>query len=116
MIQEFVISLAYFNGNCYISVHDKPGNCKENVASIKVNKTKVTLAVGKTFKLKCEIQAEDSSKKLVSHTSSYRYYSTNSKVATVSKAGVITAKGKGTCRIFVLANNGVYKKVKVKVK
>ena len=87
-----------------------------NVASIKVNKTKVTLAVGKTFKLKCEIQAEDSSKKLVSHTSSYRYYSTNSKVATVSKAGVITAKGKGTCRIFVLANNGVYKKVKVKVK
>lgn len=114
MIQESVISLAYFNGNCYISVHDKHGNCKENVASIKVNKTKVTLAVGKTFKLKCEIQAEDSSKKLVSHTSSYRYYSTNSKVATVSKAGVITAKG--TCRIFVLANNGVYKKVKVKVK
>ena len=87
-----------------------------NVASIKVNKTKVTLAVGKTFKLKCEIQAEDSSKKLVSHTSSYRYYSTNSKVATVSKAGVITAKGKGTCSIYVLANNGVYKKVKVKVK
>ena len=87
-----------------------------NVASIKVNKTKVTLAVGKNFKLKCEIQAEDSSKKLVSHTSSYRYYSTNSKVATVSKAGVITAKGKGTCSIYVLANNGVYKKVKVKVK
>lgn len=87
-----------------------------NAASIKVNKKKVTLAVGKTFTLKCEIQAEDSSKKLVSHTSSYRYYSTNSKVATVSKAGVITAKGKGTCSIYVLANNGVYKKVKVKVK
>ena len=87
-----------------------------NVASIKVNKKKVTLAVGKTFTLKCEIKAENSSKNLVSHTSSYRYYTTNSKVATVSKAGVIKAKGKGTCSIYVLANNGVYKKVKVKVK
>ena len=87
-----------------------------NVASIKVNKKKVTLAVGKTFTLKCEIKAENSSKNLVFHTSSYRYYTTNSKVATVSKAGVIKAKGKGTCSIYVLANNGVYKKVKVKVK
>ncbi len=87
-----------------------------NVASIKVNKKKVTLAVGKTFTLKCEIKAENSSKNLVFHTSSYRYYTTNSKVAIVSKAGVIKAKGKGTCSIYVLANNGVYKKVKVKVK
>lgn len=87
-----------------------------NVASIKVNKKKVTLAVGKIFTLKCEIKAENSSKNLVFHTSSYRYYTTNSKVAIVSKAGVIKAKGKGTCSIYVLANNGVYKKVKVKVK
>lgn len=87
-----------------------------NVASIKVNKKKVTLAVGKTFTLKCEIKAENSSKNLIFHTSSYRYYTTNSKVAIVSKAGVIKAKGKGTCSIYVLANNGVYKKVKVKVK
>ena len=69
-----------------------------------------------TFTLKCEVKAENSSKKLVSHTSSYRYYTTNSKVATVSKAGVIKAKVKGSCSIYVLANNGVYKKVKVKVK
>lgn len=81
-----------------------------------MNKKKVTLAVGKTFTLKCEIKAENSSKNLVFHTSSYRYYTTNSKVAIVSKAGVIKAKGKGTCSIYVLANNGVYKKVKVKVK
>ena len=86
-----------------------------NVASIKVNKKKVTLAIGKTFTLKCEIKAENSSKNLVSHTSFYRYYTTNSKVATVSEAGVIKAKGKGSCSIYVLANNGVYKKVKVKV-
>ena len=87
-----------------------------NAASIKVNKTKVTLSVGKTFELKCRIKSENSRKDLISHTSFYRYYTTNSKVATVSKAGVIKAKGKGTCSIYVLANNGVYKKVKVKVK
>ena len=87
-----------------------------NAASIKVNKTKVTLSVGKTFKLKCRIKSENSRKDLISHTGFYRYYTTNSKVATVSKTGVIKAKGKGSCSIYVLANNGVYKKVKVKVK
>ena len=87
-----------------------------NAASIKVNKTKVTLSVGKTFKLKCRIKSENSRKDLISHTGFYRYYTTNSKVATVSKTGVIKAKGKGSCKIYVLANNGVYKKVKVKVK
>ena len=87
-----------------------------NVASIKVNKKKVTLAVGKTFTLKCEIKAENSSKNLVFHTSSYRYYTTNSKVATVSKAGVIKAKGKGTCSIYVLGKQRGVQKVKVKVK
>ena len=56
-----------------------------NVASIKVNKKKVTLAVGKTFTLKCEIKAENSSKNLVFHTSSYRYYTTNSKVAIITE-------------------------------
>ena len=87
-----------------------------NAASIKVNRTEITLSVGKTFQLKCSLKAEDSSKDLVSHTSPFRYYTTNSKVATVNKDGVIKAKGKGVCTIYILANNGVYKKVTVTVK
>ncbi len=87
-----------------------------NVASIKVNRTEITLSVGKTFQLKCSLKAEDSRKDLVSHTSPFRYYTTNSKVATVNKDGVIKAKGKGVCTIYILANNGVYKKVTVTVK
>lgn len=87
-----------------------------NAASIKVNRTEITLSVGKTFQLKCSLKAEDSRKDLVSHTSPFRYYTTNSKVATVSKDGVIKAKGKGVCTIYILANNGVYKKVTVTVK
>ena len=87
-----------------------------NAASIKVNRTEIALSVGKTFQLKCSLKAEDSRKDLVSHTSPFRYYTTNSKVATVNKDGVIKAKGKGVCTIYILANNGVYKKVTVTVK
>ena len=87
-----------------------------NAVSIKVNRTEIALSVGKTFQLKCSLKAEDSRKDLVSHISLFRYYTTNSKVATVNKDGVIKAKGKGICIIYILANNGVYKKVTVTVK
>ncbi|WP_301955735.1 glycosyl hydrolase family 28-related protein [uncultured Eubacterium sp.] len=40
---------------------------------------------------------------------------TNEKVAVVSKNGVIQAKGKGKCLVYVYAQNGIYKKIKVKV-
>lgn len=50
------------------------------------------------------------------HTARLRYLSSNSKVAKVSSNGRITAKGKGRCRIYVIAANGVYKAVKVIVK
>ena len=44
------------------------------------------------------------------------YETSNAKVAVVSGKGKITAKAKGTCTIFVYAQNGVYAKVTVKVK
>lgn len=87
-----------------------------NAVSIKVNRTTVILKVGKTFRLKCQLTGENRKKKLLSHLSSYRYYTTSSKIATVSQNGVIRANAKGSCSIYVLANNGVYKKVTVKVK
>ena len=87
-----------------------------NAFSIKVNRTTVILKPGKTFRLKCQLTSENRKKKLLSHPSSYRYYTTDSKVATVSQNGVIRAKAKGSCSIYILASNGVYKKVTVKVK
>ena len=87
-----------------------------NAVSIKVNRTTVILKAGKTFRLKCQLTGENRKKKLLSHSSSYRYYTTSSKIATVSQNGVIRANAKGSCSIYVLANNGVYKKVTVKVK
>ena len=87
-----------------------------NAFSIKVNRITVILKPGKTFRLKCQLTSENRKKKLLSHPSSYRYYTTDSKVATVSQNGVIRAKAKGSCSIYILASNGVYKRVTVKVK
>ena len=44
------------------------------------------------------------------------YESTNEKVATVSKKGKITAKKKGSCYVYVYAQNGRFEKIKVIVK
>lgn len=87
-----------------------------NAVSIKVNRTTVILKPGKTFRLKCQLTGENRKKKLLSHSSPYRYYTANSEIATVSQNGVIRAKAKGSCSIYILASNGVYKRVTVKVK
>lgn len=54
--------------------------------------------------------------KTVYGTPKLYYYSTDSSVAKVDGSGLVTAKKKGTAVIFVLAPNGVYDKVKIKVK
>lgn len=87
-----------------------------NAVSIKVNRTTVILKPGKTFRLKCQLTGENRKKKLLSHSSPYRYYTANSKIATVSQNGVIRAKAKRSCSIYILASNGVYKRVTVKAK
>ena len=89
-----------------------------NAKSVTVNKAKVTLKEGKTFIIKAKVSKVKKDKKLMpkSHVPTVRYKTSNSKVATVSKAGKITAKGKGTCCIYAYAHNGVSKQVKVTVK
>ena len=54
-------------------------------------------------------------RQVLAHVKVLRYYSSNRNVATVSSEGEITAKGVGSCRIYVLANNGVRAAVRVKV-
>ena len=75
--------------------------------------TKVTLAKGKTATIKAkEIPAD----KPISQHRAICYESSDKNVATVTKIGVIQAKGKGSCKIYVYAQNGVYKTVTVTVK
>ena len=54
-------------------------------------------------------------KKIRSHRG-LAYESTKPSVAAVTKKGKIKAKSKGTCKIFVYAQNGVAKVIRVTVK
>ncbi|MDY5460670.1 MAG: Ig-like domain-containing protein [Agathobacter sp.] len=83
-----------------------------NAKSVKVNKTSVSLTVGKTFSIKAEQVLKD--KPIAGHQN-IKYESGNSKVASVTSKGVIKAKKKGTCYIYVYAQNGMYKRIKVTV-
>ena len=50
-----------------------------------------------------------------SHAATFRYASSNKKIATVNKNGKVKAKKKGTCYIWIYAKNGYAKKIKVTV-
>ena len=92
----------------------KFGNHKKVTTAAKKNS--VTLASkGKSFKLKGKAVPE--SKKLtVKVHRPVRYESDNKKIATVNSSGKVTAKKKGTCNVYVYAQNGAYQKIKVTVK
>ena len=94
-----------------------PQASKTNVLKVTVNKTKVNLAKGKTFKITKKVKLENPKKKALNHlTKKERFITSNAKVATVSSAGVINAVRKGTCTVYVMSENGVCAKIKVTVK
>lgn len=81
----------------------------------KKKRTKITLKARKTAKIKAvEIRA-DKKKKIMKHRK-LAYESSNVKVAKVTGSGKIKAVKKGKCKIWVYAQNGVYKEIKVTVK
>lgn len=79
----------------------------------KKNTNKITLAQGKTVQIKAKAVKAD---KPIKNQGKLQYESSNTKVATVTKDGKIKAVGKGNCYIYIYAQNGVYKTVKVTVK
>ena len=89
----------------------KVGNDK----SVKVSKTKVTLKKGGTVKIKAKAVPKSKKLKVRSHRK-LKWESSNPSVATVSASGKIKARKKGTCYIYVYAQSGVFKKIKVTVK
>lgn len=89
-----------------------------NVKALKVNRSAVNLKKGKTFTIKTSVTKVNKYKKLLnaSHDPSIRYITNDPGVAVVNGKGKITAKGTGTCYIYVQAVNGIWKTVKVTVK
>lgn len=72
----------------------------EPVKSVKLNKQKLTLKKGKTFKLKATINPSNATNKAVTWSTSHK------SIATVDKYGKVTAKKKGTATITVKTADG----------
>lgn len=79
----------------------------------KKNVTEVTLKKGKTAQITAVEVKKD---KKIKHHRKLCYESSNTKVATVTTNGMIKATGKGSCTVWVYAQNGVYKAITVTVK
>ena len=79
----------------------------------KKNALKITLKKGKTAQITAKEIKKD---KKIKHHRNLCYESSNTAVATVSPEGLIQAVGKGTCTIWVYAQNGVYAALTVTVK
>ena len=80
-----------------------------DVSSVKLNKSKATLGVGQTLKLKATVSPSGASTTL-------KWSSSNKAVAKVSSSGKVTAKKKGTATITVKTANGKKAKAKITVK
>ena len=76
------------------------------------------MKAGETYEIKATVILVDPEKKMLSdkHAPTFRYASSNKKVAKVDKNGKVTAKKTGSCIIYVYAKNGYAKKVNINVK
>lgn len=101
-----------------IHVATKGSKKKSNNTSMYVSKKIVRKAArlkkGKKLALKAKAKTGKGCR-VVKHIG-LRYESTNSSIAKVSSKGTIKGVKKGTCYVYAYAQNGVYKKIKVRVK
>ena len=106
-------------GKASPSVHAITGKYTKkstDAKSVKLNRSSLTLKPGKSRKVRATVKGVKSGRKLLEHVSPLRWFSSNTNVAVVNKKGRITAVGRGTCKIYAMANNGVRASLKVKVK
>ncbi len=87
----------------------------DNPTKVEVNTSAVTLTLGKTKKVNCQVILPKG-KKMSNHTAAIQFETSNKDIATVDSSGKIKGVAKGTCYIYAYAQNGVYKKIKVTVK
>lgn len=108
----------YIGGSQDYHIAGKNSTRYTNVKKISVSRRTVFLKKGRSTKIKAVIKKQSSKKKLLpeSHGKALRYYTTAENIATVTPQGMIQAKKKGTCYVYVTALNGVRTKVKVTVK
>ena len=86
-----------------------------NYKSVKITNAKSTYTIKKGKKFTLKAKAKKADKKVKNHRK-IKFESSNPKVVKVTASGKITAKKKGTATVYAYAQNGVYAKLKVKVK
>lgn len=103
-------------GKAQITATDEKGNTKTYVITVKraprkvkVNFAKKTMKKGKKATVKVRFAKGE-------YSSSNTFQSSNKKVATVNRKGIITAGKKGTCRITVKTYNGKKALIKITVR
>lgn len=88
-----------------------------NAKKVTLAKKSVTIAAGASYKIrKTKISKTISSKAVVTHAKKLRYATSDPAVAVVNTSGKITAKSAGTCKIYVIANNGISAAMAITVK
>ena len=110
--KQVVISTSYQN-----HVTLKKGK-SDNAKAVKVSSaTTLKLKKGKTSAVKATVTTTKGKTLFFKgHCNKLRYSTADATVATVDQNGTITAVGAGTCKIFVIAPNGLNKAVTVTVK
>ena len=108
----------YLEKSLVLHVAKKGAAKQTNALQVWVAKSVRTLHVGGTAKLGARTVKANTKKKLLSakHAARLCYWSTDKAVATVSKSGKVTARGKGTCKVYAMAQNGKKAVVEVTVK
>ena len=86
-----------------------------NARTVKVKKAAIALAKGRSSAIRATVKGVKRSRRVLRHVRRLRYYSSNANVAKVSSRGKITAVGEGTCKVYVVANNGVKASIEVTV-
>ena len=85
-----------------------------NPTDIKLSRKKITVKAGETARVNGRMVTDSRGIKVYRQI---RYESSNPEIAKVNeKTGEITGKKKGECYVYVYAQNGLYKKVSMKVK
>ena len=90
------------------------GGKNGNPSKLTVTKKKLTLKKKQKVKLKAVQKAKSGT--VIKNHRAVSFESSNPKVASVTKKGVVKGVKKGSCLIYVYTQNGLYKKIKVTVR
>ena len=88
-----------------------------NPSKLTIKPARLTLKVGKSATIKGTVSKAESGKALgTTHAKTLRFASNNPVIATVNASGKVTAKHKGSCKVFVQTINGIWQVCNITVK